>query len=110
MPKKLEEIIKTPIEKLDSSVLANVVIENVKELDRDDFIKAIERLPPFPALLAMKKRCEEANDKEACIAYDIAVNGDKTAPGGVSYLGLRGLWLEEKNEFAKKYLEMLGEL
>ena len=112
MPKKLEEILNgTPPEKMDSGVLTKIVLEHITELDRGSIARVVEKLPPFPSLLIMKERCIKAKDKEACIAYDIAINGDKTAPPGTpKYMGMRGLWVEQKNRFAKDYLERLGEL
>ena len=83
---------------------------DIKELSRDEFLSIVKNLPLDAKLKAYKYRCE-TGDKAACKVYDIAVNGNENAPAGTpEYLGLKGRWLENKDERARKILEAIGEL
>jgi len=111
MQRRLSDLLDGNVQKLDSGVIYSVVSKHIKELNKKDFEKAIEMLPWQAQVKLMKKRCIEANDKMACLAYEVALNGDPTAPAGTpKNLGLKGLAIEENNRFAKELLEELGEL
>lgn len=115
MPKTLKEIFKVKDEEelrdIDPSVLLDGVIKHIRELDRKEFTKALQYLPFQAQFLAMKERCNKAKDEIACSSLRVAIEGDPSAPAGSPRnLGLRGLWEQERNEFAKDVLKMLGEL
>ena len=112
MPKHLSDLFDgSDIRKLDAGVVYKIVDDNIRELDKDDFTKAITMLPWQAQIKLMRDRCIKANDKMACMAYEVAINGDPSAPAGTSKnLGLKGLALEENNRFARELLEELGEI
>ena len=112
MPKRLSDLFDGQnIRDMDPGVVYKVVSDNIKELDSKDFTKVLDELPWQAQVKLMKQRCVEANDKMACLAYDLAVNGDPSAPVGTTKnLGLKGLAINENNRFAKELLQELGEL
>ena len=111
MPTRLKEIFDgTDIDKLDQGVVLKAVLPHIKEIPKEDVDELMNHLPPDGKLIVMKKRCD-VGDKFACMAYDVVINGDMSAPAGSpKHLGLKGLWYNEKNETAKMMLEKVGEL